>query len=158
MAVTATKTESIQRVLNSGDINRMPRAFQMLKAGAQNAVVKVVVSGLTATATPDITSAAVKAAAVISGIDLDTGENLPPIGSVLTLRCTTSGTPATVGSYVVGDAGSTPLSPSGGSSVGLAKLSDDGKVLTFPTTITGFELHYTPRGAVPVTSEFAPSS
>jgi hypothetical protein len=46
---------------------------------------------------------------------------------------------------VVSDAGGTALTPTAGANVGLALLSDDGKSLTFPSTITAFVIEFVPR-------------
>jgi hypothetical protein len=160
MAVTGTKTRTRRGALNQGDLNDIANALKLIKAGNALSVVKVVVGAITATATPDITSAAVKAAATITGLDaLQTGENLPPIGQVVSLRVVASGTGASLGTYGVSDAGGTAIVPPGGAgaAMGIALLSDDGKTLTFPNTITQFTIQYIPR-AENIGNEFAPKT
>lgn len=49
------------------------------------------------------------------------------------------------------------MSPGAGANVGLALLSDDGKSLTFPTTVTAFVLEYVPRSAVDLASNYYPA-
>jgi hypothetical protein len=150
--------ETLQSVLDKSDPNTLADALRLTGLGARAAVVKVVATGLTAGASFDITTAAVKAASTITGIDpLHTGELLPPIAQVVSLRVAASGTPNSVGTYVVGDTGSTMVSPTAGANVGIARLSDDGKTITFLTTVTAFTLTYVPRSKVAVTSVFAPS-
>lgn len=145
--MTTSVTNTVARELNKGDPNTVPSLAKKMKWGNMMNPIKVVVASLTATATPDITAAATLAAATVTGIDLDDGENLPAIGKVVSLRCSTSGTANSVGTYIVGDSNSTALSPTAGANVGIAELSDDGTTLTFPTTVTGFEIHYYPRPA-----------
>lgn len=141
---TTTAALLLQGELDDASLTNLADALRRVKLGHMFSKIKVTVAALTATATPDITSADVLAAATVSGITLASGERLPPIGQVVSLRCSTSGTANTVGSYAVTDDGGTALSPTASSVVGLAKLSDDGKTITFPTTVTGFVIEYFP--------------
>lgn len=153
-----TKPLTIQQVLEKADPNTLADALRLLGFGKLLAPIKVVITGLSAAAAVDITSAAAKAAATITGIDeLEDGENLPAIGSCLALRVTASGTATSLGVYQLGDAGATPIVPPGGAgaAVGVARISDDGKTITFPNTVTGFVLEYMPRPKVAVTTELA---
>ena len=136
---------TLQQVLNKANLNQLATILQKVKLGNVLRPVKVVVTGLTAAAAIDITSSAVRAAATITGLDRETGDNLPPILSVKTLRVTASGTANSVGSYAVSDASGTAVSPTAGANVGLALLSDDGTTLTFPSTVTAFVLEYIPQ-------------
>ena len=52
--------------------------------------------------------------------------------------------------------GATALSPTAGANVGLALLSDDGKSLTFPSTVTAFVIEYVPKPAVDITTALYP--
>jgi hypothetical protein len=143
---STTAELTYQQWLNRANLNLLPTIFQKMKLGNMLSPVKVTVASLTATATPDITSAAVLAAAsAISGLERETGDRLPAILAVKTLRVTTSGTANTVGSYAITDAAGTALTPTASANVGLALLSDDGTTLTFPTTVTGFVIEYIPR-------------
>jgi hypothetical protein len=152
---TANKGMSVQNVLDLGDPDFMSDALARIKAGKKFSTVKVTVTALGATASPDITSAAVLAAAVVSGIDLAEGETLPPIGLVRSLRVTASGTAASLGTYGITDVGGTPIIPPGGASaaMGIARLSDDGTTLTFPNTVTAFVLIYEPKADTQQTFE-----
>jgi len=112
----------------------------------------VTFASLTSAAAQDVTTAASKAAATISGLTLDTGVNLPPISQVVTLRVTAGA--AAAGVRAVTDAG-------GSASSSVALISDDGKTLTFETTVTGFVLTYIPREPAGVTLDttlLAPST
>jgi hypothetical protein len=142
---TTTADITLQQILNNANLNQLAAALSKVKLGNVLGSVKVTVASLGATATPQITGSAVRAAATISGLDRGTNDNLPAIQTVKTLRVTTSGTANSVGSYVVSDASGTAVSPTAGANVGLALLSDDGTTLTFPTTVTGFVIEYTPR-------------
>lgn len=161
MTTTATKTKTIRRSLNSGNLNELGVNLQRAKFGNMLEPIKITVAGLAAAAAVDITTAAVKAAATIAGgLELESGENLPAIGQVVGLRISASGTAASLGAYIVSDDGATAIVPPGGAgaAVGIAKLSDDGKTLTFPNTVTGFVLTYIPRAAVNLENEYAPST
>lgn len=150
-----TKPMTIQQALEKANPNDLADALRQLGLGKLFAPIKVVVAALTAAASVDITSAAAKAAATITGIDaLEDGEFLPPIGSCLALRVTASGTAGSLGVYILGDVAATPIVPPGGAglAVGVARISDDGKTITFPNTVTAFTLIYTPRPIVPVTT------
>lgn len=158
---TTTVAETIQETLEKADPNTIPDAFRKMKFARMATVIKVTVAALGATATPNITSAAVKAAATIAGVVLASGENLPPIGQVLSLRISASGTAGSLGTYAVSDAGGTAIVPPGGASaaVGVALLNDAGTVITFPNTVTGFVIQYVPRSNVDIsTTKFAPST
>lgn len=133
----------LRDILDNANLNELATALQKVKLGRRLSSVKVVVSGLTATATPDITSAAVLAAATVTGLNLASGERLPAIETVKTLRVTAVGTGAT-GPRVVTDAGGTAVAPSSGIA-GVALLADAGTTLTFEGTVTGFVIEYIPR-------------
>jgi len=157
--MTTTRTITIRELLNNGNLNQVADLLRAIKFGNHLTKVKVVVTGLTATATPDLTSAAVKAAATITGLTLQTNENLPPIGQVLSLRVAASGTAAAVGTYLVSDAGGTAEQPQAASDgAGIATLNDAGTVLTFPNTITAFTLVYYPAPYVALETEFYTSA
>lgn len=140
--MTTNKTNTLQRELDKSNPNTLADALRQVKPGHLLAPIKVVFAALASAAAQDITTAAAKAAGTITGIVLDSGENLPPIGAVRTLRVTT-GTLA-VGPAVVTDQGGTATAIGAGS-VHVALLSDDGKTLTFQAAVTGFVLEYYPR-------------
>lgn len=146
-----------QQELNRGKPDKIATVFQAMKLGNMLAgSVKVTAAALAPAATFDITTAAVRAASTISGLDRESSDNLPPIMVVKTLRVTASSTANSVGSYIVSDAAGTALSPTAGANVGIALLSDDGKSLTFPSTVTAFVIEYVPRPAVDITSSLYP--
>lgn len=146
-----------QQELNRGRPDKVATVFQAMKLGNMLAgSVKVVAAALSPAATFDITTAAVRSASTITGLDRESSDNLPPIMVVKTLRVTASGTANSVGSYIVSDAGGTALTPTAGANVGIALLSDDGKSLTFPSTVTAFTIEYVPRPAVDITTALYP--
>ncbi len=151
--MTTSKVETLRRVLNQADPNELADAFRLIRLGDMLSTIKVAFAGLTSAAAQDITTAAAKTAAGanITGITLETGENLPPIGDVTTLRVVTGGT---AGARSVTDAGGT-------ASTTVALLSDDGKTLTFEAAVTAFTLTYRPRAPLTVgnmdTLKWAPS-
>jgi len=144
----------IRDVLNRANPNDLPDALRMTKIGDQITPIKATFAALSAAAAQDITTAAAKTAATITGITLADGENLPAIGQVSALRVTAVGT-GNVGPRMVTDAGGTPLASPAGPLFGVALLSDDGKTLTFEGTVTGFVLEYFPRPAVSTDGLFA---
>jgi len=137
---------TLQQVLNKANLNQLATILQKMKLGNMLNPVKVVVVGLTAAAAIDITTAAVRAASTITGLERDTGDSLPAILSVTALRVTEVGGVGTgaLGARSVTDAGGTAGAP-GSYGPGIALLSDDGKTLTFEGTVTGFVLEYIPR-------------
>lgn len=139
---------TLQQVLNKANLNQLATILQKMKLGNMLNPVKVVATGLTGAASFDITTAAVRQASTITGLERDTGDNLPAILSVKTLRVTASGTANSVGTYIVSDASGTAVSPTAGANVGIALLSDDGTTLTFPTTVTAFVIEYVPQSNV----------
>lgn len=148
MSTTTSKTQTYQRLLEKMGLNTLADVLRKLKWGRTIAPIKVVVTGLTAADTIVINTAAIKAAATITGIDLETGEYLPPIGHVVSFRISAGGA-THVGSYGVTDAGGTAIVPPGGASaaLGIVKLSDDGTTLTPAASaqITAFTLIYYPK-------------
>lgn len=158
--MTTQVDKTIKDVLDQSDLNELADVLKALKAGTMLSRVKVVAAGLTAAASFDITTAAFKALSTITGLDLATGENLPPIGVQLSLQLVASGTAASLGAYILGDVAATPAIPAGGASVtpGVARLSDDGKTITFPNTVTAFTLSYMPRSFVPANTAFPVSA
>lgn len=155
----STKPQTLEEALKRANPNNIADMLKLLDVSKLFAPIKITVASLGAVAAVDITSPAVKAAITeLLGIGaLPDGAFLPAIGSVLSLRVTASGTAASLGTYGISDAGGTPIVPPGGAglAMGIATLSNDGKTLTFPNTITGFVLAYTPRPAVALTQEYA---
>lgn len=143
--MTTDKDQTLQRELSKANPNTLPDALRAVDLGMKLSVIKATFASLTSAAAQDITTAAAKAAATVEGIDLDEGQNLPPIGKVITCRVTAGA--AAAGHRNITDEDGTPSSS-------LATLSDDGKTLTFETTVTGFVLTYEPRSAVDLTESF----
>jgi hypothetical protein len=154
--VTTTKTLSLYEVLKRANPQDLADAIRKLGLAVMASTVKAVFTGVTGAATYDITTAAMKALATISGITLATGENLPPARLVRSLRVTAATTGTVVGSYAITDASGTVVSPATSSAVGLAKLSDDGKTLTFASAdVTAFVIEYEPMPANDLSASFA---
>ena len=149
---STTAEQTYQNWLNKANANLLPTLFQKMKLGNMLSPVKVTVTGLTETASPNITSTAVRLAATVSGLERETTDPLPAILAVKTLRVTGVGTGAT-GPRVVTDAGGTAVAPSTGIA-GVALLSDDGTTLTFEGTVTGFILEYIPRSATALSDNY----
>jgi hypothetical protein len=149
---TATKSRSLQLVLDESNPNDMPEALGKLDLGTVFAPLKRTFTGLTAAAAFDLTA--------IDGSGETAGAaNAARLAAnlVRSLRVTASGTANSVGSYVISDAGGTAVSPTAGANAGIALLSDDGKTVTFPTTVTAFVISYMPRtlSAAQMAADFA---
>lgn len=151
----ATRSLTLRDALNSGNEAFFAAAAKRIKLGNMLSLIKVVATALTGAASFDITLAAFKAKSVITGITLDTEEQLSAIGKILSCRVTAAGTASHVGSVAVTDTDGTVLTPATSSVVGLAKISTDGKTLTFSVAdVTAFTLEYYPRAAEALTAEY----
>jgi hypothetical protein len=157
MSSTNTQSETLGKALDQANPNNLADAFAAAKIGRMLSPVKVVFAALAAAAAHDITDAAHRAAATVTGLSpaLPTNEVLPAILAVRTCRVTAVGT-ADTGDRFISDAGGTPAAK-GANPVGIATLSDDGKTITFEGTVTGFELHYMPRSNTALDTAFAAS-
>lgn len=157
---TTTKLTDLRRVLNQGNPNEICDVLKKIRVGDMMTLWKVAFS-ITAAASLDLTSSTAKAGATITvdGVSytLDTDEVLPPMGQCVSLRVTASGTATSVGNYTLGDIGSTLLIPPGGANtaVGVARLSDDRKTITFPNTVTAFTLEYFGGPKVALSTSFS---
>lgn len=143
--MTTELDQSLQRVLTRANPQDLADALRAANMGHMLADAKAVFTGLTAAAAQDITTAAAKAAVTLTGMTLDSGENLPPIGQITYLRVTAGA--AAAGARIIGDAGATP-------SATVAALSDDGTTITFEGTVTAFVLGYRPRIATAMGTDF----
>jgi len=146
--MTLSVATTIQSALNAADPNKLADLFRLMKVGNMLAPLKRVFTGLTASATMDLT--------LIDGTGETVGAanvNRLALLGLLYLRVDASGTAASLGNYIVGPPTSTLLIPPGGANVavGVARISDDGKTITFPNTITGFTIAYAPRSFTDVT-------
>lgn len=146
--MTTSKTETIQEILTLANPNQLADALRKVDLGNKLATVKAAFVALASAAAQDITTAAAKAAATVTGITLDSGENLPALGAYVTLRVTAGA--AAAGPRKLVDAGGT-------ADANNALISDDGKTITFEAAVTAFVLTYQPREAVDLTTKFAPS-
>ena len=144
-----TTTRTVRAALNQADLSEIQYLLNSkVKLGDFLSTVKAVFAGVTGAASYDITTAAMKALATITGIELGDGENLPPIRFVRSLRVTAATTANSVGSYAITDASGTVVTPTAGANLGIAKLSDDGKTLTFASAdVTAFVIEYGPLPA-----------
>lgn len=146
---TVTRTETTEQVLKKSDPTEMMDALRKVDLGTRLTPRKITFAALTSAAAQDITTAAAKAAATIVPALPDNDPVLLPIHDVISLRVTAGA--AAAGPRTISDSGGT-------ASATVALLSDDGKTLTFETTVTGFVLQYVPRPANDLTAKFAPST
>jgi hypothetical protein len=160
MANTKTAARTLQQVLIESNPTEIADALKVLGLGNTYRRIKATIASLGATATPDITSAAVFAAATIDATSPAGLTALPKILVPISLRISASGTAASLGTYIFSDAGGTALIPPGGASaaVGVALLGDDRKTITFPNTVTGFVIEYIGEGPGDVLANFEKAS
>lgn len=147
-----TFPRTVRVVLNDANPNDIPDALHKVQLGTVLYPLKRTFTGLTAAAAFDLTA--------IDGTGETAGAGNPNrLAALLVgpLRVTASGTANSVGSYAISDTGGTPVSPTAGANVGLATISDDGKTITFPTTVTAFTIQYIPRvlSAAQLDADFA---
>jgi hypothetical protein len=152
-----TTPRTVRSVLDDANPNDVPDALHKTLLGTTLYPLKRTFTGLTAAGEFDLTT--------IDGTGETTGAantNRLAALTVTSLRVTaeTTGTDAT-GSYAITDASGTGLNPLNSTVVGLAKLSDDGKTITFLSTdVTAFVIEYIPRvlSTTQWDAEFAPSA
>ena len=153
---TTSRIVDVRDALNSGNPAAVASAHGKIKAGNMASLIKVTFASLTSSATQDITTAAAKAAITASdGITLKTGENLPAIGHVVSLRVT-AGTLA-AGPSLVTDSGGTATAI-GALACHVSLLSADGTTLTFQAAVTGFVLWYYPKEYVDLDTAMPPGA
>jgi hypothetical protein len=147
--MTVTANTTLKSALDLARPGQVDDILAKMKLGTMLTPLKRVFASLTASATMDLT------ALDGTGETVGTGNgNRRSVLALNYLRVDASGTAASVGNYIVGPPTSTLLVPPGGANtaVGVARLSDDGKTLTFPNTITGFTIWYIPASAVDMTA------
>ena len=145
--MTATAASTLQTTLDKGNPNLVGDCARKMHLGTMLTPLKRTFTGLTAAAAFDLTA--------IDGTGETVGTsnaNRLAALAVGTLRVTASGTANSVGAYAVSDVGATPVSPTAGANVGLATLSNDGKTVTFLTTVTAFIIEYIPRSFTDMTA------
>jgi len=132
MPSTTTKVNTLKEVLTRSLPGEVEDALRKVDIGAMLSPIKKTFTSLASSATHDITDAAHGSSSAAMGI--------------FVLRVTAGA--ASAGLRQVGDAGATP-------SATVATLSDDGKTITFETTVTGFIVEYLARPATDTSSKFA---
>jgi len=144
--MTTTVRPTVGAALDKANPNLLADLLHKVKLGTMLAPLKRTFT-IGASATADLT--ALDATGEVTGA---ANPNRLAALSVTALRIVASGTAASVGAYVVSDVGATPLTTNTGARVGIATLSDDGKTITFPNTVTGFVVEYMPRSSIDLTT------
>lgn len=162
-----TSAQVTQAQLDLASPTTLADVLRSVKLGSMLIPVKAVLSGITSTATPNITAASgtnslTGATVALSGSPAlptgftypgttslaasgGTGNTLPPILSVRTLR--------DAHSNIVVDSGGTAVA-STSTYPGTVLLSDDGTTLTFASAVTGFTIEYIPRAFTNLSSNY----
>lgn len=150
MSFTNTKRRTLRAALDASTMDELTSALRRLKMGTRETLLKRTFTGLAGAATYDLTALDATTEApqeddlTYSGV---ANPNRLPAKHVRTLRVTAATTANTVGPYIVVDSGGATLTPTAGANVGVAKISDDGSTLTFPSAdVTAFIIEYTPAG------------
>ena len=139
MPVTSTSKDTLKTVLDRANPNVLADALALVDLGTVLTPIVKDTGSITASATITLS---------------------PPALLIQAARIVASGTAASVGSYLVSDAGATMCIPTGGASLapGVAKISADGATLTFPNTVTQAVIQYIPRPATDLASQFPAAS
>ncbi len=166
--MTTTAATTLKTELDKADPNIVADLLRKIKLGTILTPLRVDITGITASATIDITSAFTGATVLVNGVSLGAAagvpaaSRLPPCLIMKALQVVTSGTAASLGAYIAGltgtpPAGITPALPTSGAQLGVgqASLSDDGKTLVFPNTVTGISFEYVPRSNTDMSTAFA---
>lgn len=132
---TSTSKETLKSALNQANPNKLPDALAQVDLGDVLTVQEYDTGTITATDTVAL-----------------------PGGALLvqSAQVVTSGTAASVGHYLPGNSGSTPLLPPGGANVavGICKVPADGASVIFPNTVTRAIVRYIKKPAVALTADF----
>jgi hypothetical protein len=134
--MTLTSTETLKAALDQANPNKVADALQKIALGT-------------------VLTPIVYDTGVLSGALIVAAIPLPsPALLVQSARVVSSGTAASVGTYLVSDASAVAVIPPGGASAaaGVAKLAADGTTVTFPNTVTRAIIQYIRR---PVSDETA---
>lgn len=134
---------TLQSELNNARPDQLADVLRMIGLGNILTPLKRVFTGLTSSATQNLTQ--IDATGEVVGIS---NPNRLAALSVVALRTVTGGT---TGPRIVTDAGGTAGAP-GANGPGIALLSDDGTTLTFEAAITAFTIEYIPRSLVSMTA------
>lgn len=146
--MTTTKVDTLKEVLTKADPDQLSDALRKVDLGNLLQVKEYDTGTITAVAAVPIAEGAL---------------------AVLSARVVTSGTAASVGTYLVGDSSVTPLLPPGGASVAVgiasaqgisapgAGLTGTGRIttVTFPNTVTRVVFRYIAAPTVALTAKFA---
>jgi hypothetical protein len=155
---TVVLPETLQIELNRGSANTIGDVAQRIQLGTILTPQKYTTGVSTASATWTITQL-IAAYRVTNSLTAPEKPADPTSALVIkTLRVLASGTAASVGAYIVTDAGGTATLPTGGANagVGIALLSDDGTTITFPNTVTNVAIEFVPAPAVSMTGTTEP--
>lgn len=147
--MTTTKVTTLQDTLTKADPNRIADALRKVDLGNMLQMKEYDTGTITAVAAVPLPEDAL---------------------AVLSARVVTSGTAASVGTYMVADSAVTPLLPPGGASTAVGIASAQGitapgagltaggyiSTVTFPNTVTRVVFRYIPAPKARLSSNFAP--
>jgi hypothetical protein len=150
--MTTQVNTTIKTALDQANPSQLADLLRQMKLGTMTAPLKRTFTALTAASTFDLT--------LIDGAGESPASVLNPNRKaallITALQVTASGTAASLGAYTAAVAAATPIVPPGGAglAVGVATISDDGKTITFPNTVTAFTVIYMPRPSVDMNADF----
>lgn len=141
MPTTTTAVQTLKDALNRGNLADIADAIKKIGLGSMVSPLKRTFTGLTSASFFDLTT--------IDGTGETVGAaNANRVAALVvgTMRVT-AGAAATAARFMT-DGGGT-------ASATVAKISDDGKTVTFEAGVTAFIIEYIPRSATDTTSRFA---
>lgn len=142
--MTTTIAPTLQNELDKARVDEMADIFRLMKLGTMLTPLKRVFTGLTGAATYDLT--ALDASGETVGVS---NPNRCALLHLVSLRVVTATTATVAGTYILTDKDGDLVSATTHTVVGIAKISDDGKTLTFPSAdVTAFTIEYLPRSNV----------
>jgi hypothetical protein len=145
---TATINPTLQTELDKASPTEIADILRLMGLGTMLAPLKRAFTSLTGAATYDLT--ALDASGEVVGA---ANPNRLPLLALRTLRIVTATTATVEGTYVLTDASGTAVTAGSSGVVGIAKISDDGKTLTFPSAdVTAFTIEYIPRSKTDMTT------
>ena len=132
--MTTTSVDTIQSALDKANPNDVADCLHQVKLGTMVTPLKRVFTGVASSAIQDLTL--LDATGETTGVG--NPKRLPAL--IVNTLLVTAGAAASGGRAVTSAGASAATST-------FAKISDDGKVLTFDNTVTGFTIEYMPRAS-----------
>lgn len=146
--MTTTIAPTLKNELDNARPDEIADVLRLMKLGTMLTPLKRVFTGLTGAATYDLT--ALDATGETTGVS---NPNRCALRHLVSLRVVTATTASVAGTYIFTDIAGDLISATTHTVVGAARISDDGKSITFPSAdVTAFTIEYLPRSNVDMTT------